>query len=236
MERAGRQRSDFQLSVSGLRGDRRTTTELAAGAVGARKQIAFYGSTPAYRKVLELHGWGDLHTELHRLQPSGRVGYHGHAHRRRNPRRVRGRRPPSTRWPTQIRERCAGVIDRVARRFPVLSARGQPSAPCSHELRGQPAEESPLTAPTMDEAAKVFADPLAYADEAKLHAALTHLRAHTPVAWVDVPVVPAVLGHHQARRHHGDRAGQHAVHQLTAAGADDRRGRRAAGRASASTP
>jgi cytochrome P450 len=44
-----------------------------------------------------------------------------------------------------------------------------------------------VTAPTMDEAAKVFADPLAYADEAKLHAALSHLRAHTPVAWVDVP-------------------------------------------------
>jgi cytochrome P450 len=39
----------------------------------------------------------------------------------------------------------------------------------------------------MDEAANVFADPLAYADETKLHAALTHLRAHTPVAWVDVP-------------------------------------------------
>ena len=44
-----------------------------------------------------------------------------------------------------------------------------------------------MTAPTMDEAAKIFADPLAYTDEAKLHAALTHLRAHTPVAWVDVP-------------------------------------------------
>jgi cytochrome P450 len=39
----------------------------------------------------------------------------------------------------------------------------------------------------MDEAAKVFADPQAYADEAKLHAALTHLRANAPVSWVDVP-------------------------------------------------
>jgi cytochrome P450 len=39
----------------------------------------------------------------------------------------------------------------------------------------------------MDEAAKVFVDPLAYTDEAKLHAALTHLRTRTPVAWVDVP-------------------------------------------------
>jgi len=39
----------------------------------------------------------------------------------------------------------------------------------------------------MDEAARVFADPQAYADEAKLHAALTHLRANAPVSWVDVP-------------------------------------------------
>jgi cytochrome P450 len=39
----------------------------------------------------------------------------------------------------------------------------------------------------MDEAAKVFADPQAYADEAKLHASLTHLRANAPVSWVDVP-------------------------------------------------
>jgi len=39
----------------------------------------------------------------------------------------------------------------------------------------------------MDEAAKVFATPAAYADETKLHAALTHLRANAPVSWVDVP-------------------------------------------------
>ncbi|HEX3283830.1 MAG TPA: cytochrome P450 [Mycobacterium sp.] len=38
----------------------------------------------------------------------------------------------------------------------------------------------------MDEAAKVFATPKAYADEAKLHAALAHLRANAPVSWVDV--------------------------------------------------
>ncbi len=39
----------------------------------------------------------------------------------------------------------------------------------------------------MDEAAKVFADPKAYTDEPKLHAALTHLRANAPVSWVEVP-------------------------------------------------
>ncbi len=39
----------------------------------------------------------------------------------------------------------------------------------------------------MDEAAKVLADPIAYTDEAGLHAALTHLRADAPVSWVEVP-------------------------------------------------
>src|ERR1700753_3139303 len=44
-----------------------------------------------------------------------------------------------------------------------------------------------MSTPTMDEAAKVLADPLSYADERKLHAALTHLRANAPVSWVEVP-------------------------------------------------
>jgi cytochrome P450 len=39
----------------------------------------------------------------------------------------------------------------------------------------------------MDDAAKVFANPQAYADEAGLHRALSHLRSHAPVSWVDVP-------------------------------------------------
>ncbi len=39
----------------------------------------------------------------------------------------------------------------------------------------------------MDEAGRVFATPKAYADEPKLHAALTHLRAIAPVSWVEVP-------------------------------------------------
>ncbi len=32
-----------------------------------RGQIAFYGSTPSYLPVLELHGWGDLHVKLNQL-------------------------------------------------------------------------------------------------------------------------------------------------------------------------
>jgi probable F420-dependent oxidoreductase len=38
----------------------------------ARKQLAFYGSTPAYRPTLDVHGWGELHGELNRLSKQGR--------------------------------------------------------------------------------------------------------------------------------------------------------------------
>ncbi len=44
-----------------------------------------------------------------------------------------------------------------------------------------------MSTPTMDDAARVFANPKAYTDEPKFHAALTHLRANAPVSWVDVP-------------------------------------------------
>ena len=68
---AGRERSDFQISmpvfvVSGFHEE-----EIAAQAARTRQQIAFYGSTPAYRGVLEHHGWGDAQTELNRLSKRG---------------------------------------------------------------------------------------------------------------------------------------------------------------------
>jgi probable F420-dependent oxidoreductase len=45
--------------------------ELAAAADGTRRQIAFYGSTPAYRGVLDLHGWGGLQDELNAMSKQG---------------------------------------------------------------------------------------------------------------------------------------------------------------------
>ena len=69
---AGRDRSSFQISmpvfvVSGFHED-----DIAAQAARTRKQIAFYGSTPAYRVVLEHHGWGEVQTELNRLSKQGK--------------------------------------------------------------------------------------------------------------------------------------------------------------------
>ncbi|MFC3960737.1 cytochrome P450 [Nocardia jiangsuensis] len=44
-----------------------------------------------------------------------------------------------------------------------------------------------MSTPIVDEAAKVLAEPAAYTDEPRLHAALSELRANTPVSYVDVP-------------------------------------------------
>ena len=53
--------------------------ELAAASAGTRQQIAFYGSTPAYRGVLDLHGWGGLQDQLNTLSKQGKWEEMGHA-------------------------------------------------------------------------------------------------------------------------------------------------------------
>ena len=45
---------------------------MEAAASGTRQQIAFYGSTPAYRPVLDLHGWGGMQDELNTLSKQGK--------------------------------------------------------------------------------------------------------------------------------------------------------------------
>ena len=46
--------------------------EMGQAAAGTRQQIAFYGSTPAYRGVLDIHGWGGLQEELNSLSKQGK--------------------------------------------------------------------------------------------------------------------------------------------------------------------
>jgi len=50
----------------------RDDAELDAATAATRAQLAFYASTPAYRAVLELHGWEDVQSELSRLARDGR--------------------------------------------------------------------------------------------------------------------------------------------------------------------
>jgi probable F420-dependent oxidoreductase len=68
---AGKRRGDLEVSlpVFVVTGD--DEQEWAEVEAGVRAQIAFYGSTPAYRSVLDLHGWGRLHERLHELSRAG---------------------------------------------------------------------------------------------------------------------------------------------------------------------
>ena len=50
----------------------RDEAEQAAADAGTRSLLAFYGSTPAYRPVLDAHGWGELQGELNALSKQGR--------------------------------------------------------------------------------------------------------------------------------------------------------------------
>jgi probable F420-dependent oxidoreductase len=141
MKRSGRQRSEFQLSAPIFVVTGNHESELAAGAVGTRKQIAFYGSTPAYRKVLELHGWGELHTELHRLSRAGEWDVMGSL--------IDDEIlatfavvAPLDQVADKIRDRCDGVIDRVLVGFPSSVPEDTVSA-VLQELRGQPVRSRP---------------------------------------------------------------------------------------------
>ena len=49
----------------------RDEAEIRAAAMAVGKQIAFYGSTPAYLPVLELHGWAGVHEELNAASRRG---------------------------------------------------------------------------------------------------------------------------------------------------------------------
>src|SRR5580698_9377965 len=65
--RSGRTLADFEISYPGMVVTGNTEAEIAAATQAVKMQLAFYGSTPAYRPVLEHHGWGELQTELNTL-------------------------------------------------------------------------------------------------------------------------------------------------------------------------
>lgn len=69
---SGRSRADVEVVGPMFTVTGRSEEELARVAAATREQIAFYASTPAYRRVLELHGWGELQTELRSLTKQDR--------------------------------------------------------------------------------------------------------------------------------------------------------------------
>jgi probable F420-dependent oxidoreductase len=86
LARAGRGRDAFEFGLTPFVATGPDEEAVAEALSAIRMQIAFYGSTPAYRTVLELHGWGEAQDELNALSKRGR-------------------------WTDMAR--CAGVADRL---------------------------------------------------------------------------------------------------------------------------
>jgi probable F420-dependent oxidoreductase len=68
---SGRTRADIEISWPVMVVTGATDEDIAAASSVTRAQLAFYGSTPAYKVVLDAHGWGDLQPELNRLSKTG---------------------------------------------------------------------------------------------------------------------------------------------------------------------
>jgi probable F420-dependent oxidoreductase len=71
VQKAGRQPHEVEISLPAFIVTGETEEEMARAGFATRKQIAFYGSTPAYQAVLDHHGWGDAQVELNRMSKQG---------------------------------------------------------------------------------------------------------------------------------------------------------------------
>jgi probable F420-dependent oxidoreductase len=72
--KASRKKGDVVVAASVFSAVGETRTEVREVKEAMRQQIAFYASTRSYRKVMELHGWGDVCDRLHALSAKGEWG------------------------------------------------------------------------------------------------------------------------------------------------------------------
>ncbi len=71
-QQAGRPRSDCALSCAVFVVTGKDAQEMEDNAGLVRAQIAFYASTPSYKPIMDMHGWGDLAVRLNELSREGR--------------------------------------------------------------------------------------------------------------------------------------------------------------------
>jgi probable F420-dependent oxidoreductase len=72
LSEAGRQRSSFNVVAGAIIGTWQDEAEKVGVESALRMMLSFYGSTPAYRILLDVEGYGDLQPELRQLTKEGR--------------------------------------------------------------------------------------------------------------------------------------------------------------------
>lgn len=70
LARSGRDRNEFRVTASAFVATG-NADEVDAGLREVRRHLSFYASTPAYRAVLDLHGWGEIGERLSRMASRG---------------------------------------------------------------------------------------------------------------------------------------------------------------------
>ncbi|MGD9795431.1 MAG: TIGR03617 family F420-dependent LLM class oxidoreductase [Acidimicrobiia bacterium] len=70
--KSGKSLDGFEICATTFAVCATNEADMAKAMAGTKNQIAFYASTPAYRPVLEAHGWGELQTELNVMTKQGR--------------------------------------------------------------------------------------------------------------------------------------------------------------------
>jgi probable F420-dependent oxidoreductase len=131
---SGRSRADIQLACAIFVLVGENDAEIDANAGFVRAQIAFYASTPSYRAVMDLHGWGALHEQLNALSRAGQWNEMGalvsdemlHAF---------AVAAPASRLATAVHARYHGLLDRVAYYFPFDPADAQQHALWADAIR-----------------------------------------------------------------------------------------------------
>ena len=72
LRRSGRTMDDFEISYTPFLISGKDEKTFEASKRAAMDRIAFYGSTPAYKQVLGVQGWGDMQPELNAMSKQGK--------------------------------------------------------------------------------------------------------------------------------------------------------------------
>ena len=116
--KGGRRRADIELSSSLFVVPTDEPKEAAKYEAEVRQQISFYASTPPYRPVFELEGWGDVADQLKTLAARGRWN--------EMPSLITDEmfdrlvlRGSWTELPEKVLHKYSGLLDRVSYYFPI---------------------------------------------------------------------------------------------------------------------
>mgnify|MGYP000259330712 CR=1 FL=1 len=114
---AERRREDVALTCAVFVVTGRTEAERREHAAEVKQQIAIYASTPSYRVVMELHGWGEVADRLHQMSREGRWKEMGSLISDDILREIAVIAPPED-LAYAVKARYDGLLDRVGYYFP----------------------------------------------------------------------------------------------------------------------